>query len=202
MFEKLLTHISAKADTNTKEQTGADGNQEGMGTVLLETTGGNTVLFLHDEADSHLWYELAPHIDLVTLHFPNLFTWKYYCYRHATKSGEGKYEAFLSDLEQACLFLPCTSVTFLTSFWRDLQKDARLLPLLASVSVQPIPFKAAHGVSQSLLLKPLAAYPQGCERDQACVEVIAALEQKLLLHTRRQASMYTPAVLLSETVSR
>jgi hypothetical protein len=100
------------------------------------------------------------------------------------RRNERHYETFVADLQKAFLFVPCTSATFLTRFLITRQKDAHLASLSGQTATQPIPLRAAHGVSQSILDKPLAAYLRGAERDQACVEVVAALERKLLSYLR------------------
>jgi hypothetical protein len=173
-------------------------------TLMIPEPTGNTIIFFHHEADRDLWNDLAPHIHTLVLRLPNLFKWKYYYYRSRTISSESKHEEFVSDLEHALLFLPCTSVSFLNTFWQDTSSDARMPPLLAQTYVQPIPLRAAHGVWQSLLPKPLAAYPSGHARDEACVQVVATLEQKLLSYQgiRSNADVEAPLALLAETTNK
>jgi hypothetical protein len=179
--------------------------QEPEKTTALQVPepSGNTIVFLYDDADRDLWYDLAPHINTLVLRSPNVFSWKYYCYPTPMTRGESQHEAFVHDLEQAFLFLPCTSATFLTHFWTSCKIDTRMTPLLAQRYVQPIPLRAAHGVSQSILAQPLSAYPAGHAREAACVQVVAALEQKLLGYQRhRQGETQAPVALLAETTSK
>jgi hypothetical protein len=185
MFEQMKQFFSSNEENKQK-------------TVLVPEPTGNTILFLYDEADRDLWYDLAPHISTLVLRMPDVWSWKYY---HYTPTGEGQHEAYVRDLEKAFLFLPCTSATFLTRFLQACQKDERLRPLLSGTYVQPIPLRAAHGVTQSLLAQPLAAYPRGDARDSACVQVVATLEQKLLSYMSRQGNTEMPVALLEETAS-
>ncbi len=188
MFEQVKQLFSSKQENE----------QEQKADLVIPEPTGKTILFLYDGADRDLWYDLAPHINTLVLRLPDVFTWKYYHYP-VVPTQQGQHEAFVSDLEQAFLFLPCTSATFLTRFLLTTQKDARLASLLATTYVQAIPLRAAHGVTQSLLEKSLAAYPSGAARDCACVQVVAMLEQKLLSSLRRQGKTQTPIALLQET---
>jgi hypothetical protein len=166
MFEQMWKRSRKEASNNHES-------------VMPPAETGNTILFLYDEEESTLWYDLAPHINTLVVRLPDVFTWKYYRYP-VQRQGESHYQAFISDLQQAFLFVPCTSASFLSRFLLTRHKDARLASCLSQTYTQPIPLRAAHGVTQSILDKPLAAYPRGAERDQACVEVVAALEEKVL----------------------
>jgi hypothetical protein len=187
-----------------KDQTTSGNNQEQTTALVLSEHTGNAIVFLYDEVDSDLWYDLAPHINTLVLRLPDVFEWKYYRYPTPAIRDRSQHEAFVSDLQKAFLFIPCTSATFLTRFWMAWKSDARLQSLLAQTSVQPIPLRAAHGVSQSMLAKPLAAYPTGHARDEACVQVVAALEQKVLRYRSRQGKTdgQAPIAQLVETSSR
>jgi hypothetical protein len=163
-----------------KGKTQASNEQENTAQVVPAETG-NTILFLYDEGDQDLWLDLAPHISTLILRLPDVLVWKYYRYP-VQKRSESHSETFVADLQKAFLFVPCTSATFLTRFLLTRHKDARLASLLNQTYTQPLPLRAAHGVTQSILDKPLAAYPRGAERDAACVEVVAALEEKLRMY--------------------
>jgi hypothetical protein len=184
MFEQIWKRSPKQNHENTAQVRPAD--------------TGNTILFLYDEADQNLWYDLAPHLSTLILRLPSALVWKYYRYP-VQRGGENHHEAFVSDLQQAFLFVPCTSAAFLVRFLLARQKDARLASLLAQTYTQPIPLRAAHGVTQSILDKPLAAYPRGAERDQACVRLVAALEQKLLSHLGMRGNTDAPTAVLVET---
>lgn len=195
MFEKFFKKDNTPQAGNDQEQTAE---------VVQAAPTSNAIVFLYDQVDRDLWYDLALHINTLVLRLPDVFTWKYYCYLASMTSGENKYEAFLSDLQQAFLFVPCTSATFLTRFLLTRQKDARLTSLLAQTYTRPVPLRAVHGVAQSLIAKPLAAYPSGHERDQACAQVIAVLEQKLPSYQgmRSNTNVEAPLALLTETTNR
>jgi hypothetical protein len=170
MFEQMFKK-GRKETSNNHENT----------TLVVPAETANTILFLYDEGDQDLWLDLAPHINTLVLRLPDGFTWKYYMYP-VQRQGESHYQAFIGDLQQAFLFVPCTSATFLTRFLITRQKDARLASLSGQTATQPLPLRAAHGVTQSILDKPLAAYPRGAERDAACVRIVAALEEKLRMY--------------------
>jgi hypothetical protein len=169
-------------------------------TATLSVPEGNTIITFFHESDRDFWSDLGPHVNILMLRLSGLFEWKFYYYHSQLRNAENKHEAVVSDLEKTFLFLPCTSVNFLNAFWQDLKNDTRMAPLLREVHVQPIPFRAAHGVAQSLLEKPLAAYPPGHARDEACVQIVAALEQKI--RACKGIDKQPPVALLSETTSR
>jgi hypothetical protein len=187
-----------------KDQTKSGNHQEQTTALVLSEHTGNTMVFLSDEVDGDLWYDLAPHIKTLVLRLSDVFEWKYDRYPTPAIRDRSQHEAFVSDLQKALLFIPCTSATFLTRFWMAGKIDARLKPLLAQTSVQPIPLRVAHGVSQSMLAKPLAAYPTGHARDEACVQGVATLEQKVLSYQSRQGNtnVQAPIAQLVETSSR
>jgi hypothetical protein len=194
MFKNLWNRSSSSKLTNEQAQTA---------TLIVPEHTGNTIVFLYDEVDRDLWYDLSPHINTLILRLPDVFAWKYYHYPIIPNRNKSEHEAFVSDVQKAFLFIPCTSATFLTRFWRAWKIDDRLKPLLAQTYVQPIPLRAAHGVAQSMLAKPLAAYPSGHARDEACVQVIATLEQKLRTYQgmRGNTDGQATVALLEETKS-
>src|SRR5216117_1512826 len=85
MFERWKRHFSSEQN---KEQ----GNTT---TEIIPSPTGNTILFLYDEVDSALWYDLAAHIDTLVLRLPDIFEWKYYLYPIPGTRKESKYEAFI-----------------------------------------------------------------------------------------------------------
>jgi hypothetical protein len=192
MFEQIWKHLPVFKQNHEQENT----------TQVVPIEAGNTILFLYDEVDCDLWYDLAPHINTLILRLPESLVWKYYLYPVQRRS-ENQYATFMSDLQQTFLFIPCTSATFLVRWLSAKKSDARLASLLAQTYTQPIPLRAAHGVSQSILAQPLAAYPAGAERDNACVAVVAALEEKLLSYHRMRESTHAvaPVTGLAETAS-
>jgi hypothetical protein len=169
-----------------KGKTQASNEQENTAQVVPAETG-NTILFLYDEGDQDLWLDLAPHINTLVVRLPDVLVWKYYRYP-VQRRNERHSETFVADLQKAFLFVPCTSATFLTRFLITRQKDAHLASLSGQTATQPIPLRAAHGVTQSILDKPLAAYLRGAERDAACVRIVAALEEKLLSYLRMRGN--------------
>jgi hypothetical protein len=190
MFDQLRHFRASKQETAS----------EATETTALQIATNSTIVTLHNDTDSTLFLELLPHLETLALRFPGLFAWKHYQYPPAHFKGESKHEAFISDLQTAFLFLPCTSAPFLTRFLQARQKDERLGPLLSRMYVQPLPFHACHGVSQTLLADPLSAY-EGSAREEACVRVVEALEQKLLRYLQRQGRSEAPITLLQETAS-
>jgi hypothetical protein len=181
-----------------KGKTQASNEQENTAQVVPAETA-NTILFLYDEVDQDLWLDLAPHINTLVVRLPDVLVWKYYMYP-VQRRNERHYETFVADLQKAFLFVPCTSATFLTRFLLTRHKDARLASCFRHTCTQPIPLRATHGVSQSILEQPLAAYPAGNARDQACVEVVAALEEKLRMYLGMRGNTDEGAGLV-ETVS-
>lgn len=176
MFETFLGRGKAQSDNEQQTQ------------LRMLGPSSSTILFLYDEMDHALWSDLAPHIQTLALLMPSFFEWKYYLYPLPRTQIESKYKAFVHDLEKTLLFLPCTSATMLSRFFQTIKGDTRLATLLAQTHVQPIPLRAAHGVKQSTLVKPLAAYPSGNARDEACVQVVAMLEQKLTAYLRTRGN--------------
>jgi hypothetical protein len=181
-----------------KGKTQASNEQENTAPVV-PADRGNTILFLYDEGDQDLWLDLAPHINTLILRLPDVLVWKYYMYP-VQRRNERHYETFVADLQKAFLFVPCTSAPFLMRFCLTRHKDARLASLLSQTYTQPLPLRAAHGVTQSILDKPLAAYLRGAERDAACVRIVAALEEKLRMYLGMRGNTDEGAGLV-ETVS-
>jgi hypothetical protein len=164
-----------------------------------------TIVFLSHDDDHELWFQLARHLKLLEYRLPYL-QWKYYMYPlPTTKEEENVHEEFMSNLQGALLFVPCTSALFLTRFWVACQKDHRLNNYLSRTQIQPIPLRAAHGVHQSILPKAFAAYAPGPERDEAAAAIVATLEEKLLwfLALAGQGQPEAPdLLLLEETTSK
>ena len=50
-----------------KDQTKSGNNQEQTTALVLSEHTGNAIVFLYDEVDSDLWYDLAPHINTLEL---------------------------------------------------------------------------------------------------------------------------------------
>lgn len=161
----------------------------------------NAIVFLYHELDQAVFSELYIHIEALMARLGSAFTWKCYLYpTYLTK--EGAHEAFVKDLGQAIIFMPCTSAQFLTRFWAAMKGDRRIKSLLESTVVQPIPFRLAHGVSQSLLEHPLTAYDQGHSRDVACSQVVSFIERTLLEQMSQDQALVPLPLLLAETVNR
>lgn len=172
------------------------------GTLQREESSRRVVLFLYHGQDCELWSHLAPHISTLVLRLHRVgLDWKYYTYAlPQLREEQDRHEAFVSHLQTALLFPPCTSADFLSIFWHKAHSDARIGEALSMTQIQPIPLRAAYGVSQSLLPRPFAAYAAGPERDEAAVQIIAGLEKRLLSSLARMGKVSvrrTP--LLAET---
>src|SRR5262249_1940071 len=112
-----------------KDQSKAGNDQEQTTELVQAELTSNTIVFLYDDLDRVLWYDLAVHINTLILRLPDVFQWKYYLYPAAATRGESKHEEFVSDLGKAFLFIPCTSATFLARFLQAIKIDTRLTPL-------------------------------------------------------------------------
>jgi hypothetical protein len=164
---------------------------------------GKTSTLLCHEQDRDLWYDLMAHFTLLRVRLERVakgaFVWKSFYYPTTRAVEPNEYETFVQALQEGVVFVPGTSASLLLRFWQHGERDPRIGEALARQYVQPIPLRAASGVRQSIIAQPLAAYARGPEREEACVQIVEAIEQKLLRHlAQRKVSLAQPSVLLEE----
>jgi hypothetical protein len=169
-----------------------------MSIIELPAPAGNVIITLYHEVDREIMRDLSPHIKLVEQRLQDRFIWKHYCYQEY--KHDDKQEEFIADMEQALLFLPCTSAPFCQRFLTACQRDEHMREILGRIYMQPIPLRATIGVHQQMLPMPLAAYERGNSRDQACMHVAGSIEKKLLSYL--EPERFTMPILLEERVSR
>lgn len=178
--------------------------EEQAQSIVVPEYTGNTIMFHYHEEDRELWYDLGQHINTLVMRLSSQeWRWKYYHYftrKISEEENNAKHKAFMQDLEQTFLYIPCTSAPFITKFLQSMETQEDVKNAIAQTYIQPVPLRPTHGVSQSILPKPLAAYASGHERDEACAQVVATLEHKLLSYQNlRGEEKREPAALLEET---
>ena len=166
-------------------------SQASTPTSSLEEAGTRHRIVMHyDELDGKLINGLKPHLDILALRFQERFQWHSYMYPISINQQEDKTELFYTYLQESVLFLPCVSPIHMVKFWKQIERTPRLQALLSQpqLIIQPVPVQPLAGMTSSLLPQPLAAYPEGYERECAYVQIATAIEQLLSKHLKQEKS--------------
>jgi hypothetical protein len=108
---------------------------------------------------------------------------------------EKKRQKFAMFLEKSALFVPLISPTFLRQFWSEVRRDDSLNAHVSreDLMIIPIILRPISGVSSGAV-KPLAAYDQGYQLEQACAAQVEWIEERLRQRYHPALNANTPLV--------
>lgn len=140
-----------------------------------------TILVLYHRVDAplegpSLLQDLWSHLEILEQRLPET-RWKYW----SLPLKHGDEARFKEEVDQSLFWVLCTSAPFVATFINGCEQTPFLQAALERVPVFPLPVRATAHIDSALA--PLAASAPGHERDQACVQMVLALENALRQHT-------------------
>jgi hypothetical protein len=154
------------------------------------------IVLHYEEQDAKLLSGIESHFTMLTFRLERQVCWSAWRYP-LNKPEEDKTAQFCHILQDAVLFLPCVSPSYMVKLWKQIEGLPRLQETLRQpqLLVCPLPVRPLANMSTTLLPQPLCAYPEGYQREEAFAQIAATLERLLVKHLKQEHGRMQPSPL-------